>query len=156
MQLIKFLALGKVKLYSKLLLAQFKTKFKKPREYEIPWCGVSFTKMTKLAEEVKGIKVIKDQDTKSTTFKTSSKSPEVVFSFVSQMAELVVPNIDSPSKKDQKKLNELMPDVCVILAYLHSKKIIEKNIKYLKNGGNFLLIYPKPKLINFKNFRKYI
>jgi 2-polyprenyl-3-methyl-5-hydroxy-6-metoxy-1,4-benzoquinol methylase len=55
-----------------------------------------------------------------------------------------------------KKLNELMPDVCVILAYLHSKKIIEKNIKYLKNGGNFLLIYPKPKLINFKNFRKYI
>jgi len=99
--------LGKVKLYSKLLLAQFKTKFKKPKEYEIPRCGVSFTKMTKLADEVKGIKIVKDQDTKSTTFKVSSKSPEIVFAFVSQMAELVVPNIDSPSKKDQKKLNEL-------------------------------------------------
>jgi hypothetical protein len=99
--------MGKVKLYSKLLLAQFKTKFKKPREYEVPRCGVSFTKMTRLADEVKGIKIVKDQDTKSISFKVSSKSPETVFSFVSQMAELVVPNIDSPSKKDQKKLSEL-------------------------------------------------
>ena len=99
--------MGKVKLYSKLLLAQFKTKFKKPLEYEIPRCGVSYTKMTNLAEEVKGIKVVNDQDTKATTFKVKSKSPEIIFSFVSQMAELVVPNINSPSKKDQKKLIEL-------------------------------------------------
>ena len=63
--------------------------------------------MTKLAEEVKGIKAVKDQDTKALVFRVSSKSPEIVFGFVSQMAELVVPNIDSPSKKDQKKLNEL-------------------------------------------------
>ena len=99
--------MGKLKLYSKLALVQFKTKFKKPRAYEIPRCGVSFTKMMKLSDEVKGIKVVKDQDTKSTAFKVTSKSPETVFSFVSQMAELVVPNINSPSKKDQKKLNEL-------------------------------------------------
>jgi len=63
--------------------------------------------MSNLAEEVKGIKIVVDQDTKSTSFKVMSKSPETVFSFVSQMAELVVPNIDSRSKKDQKKLNEL-------------------------------------------------
>jgi len=63
--------------------------------------------MSNLAEEVKGVKVVKDQDTKATTFKVSSKAPEVVFGFVSQMAELVVPNVKSPSKKDQKKLNEL-------------------------------------------------
>lgn len=99
--------MGKVKLYSKLLLVQLKTKFKKPVAYDVPRCGVSFTKMTKLANEVKGVKIIKDQDTKSTAFKITSKSPETVFSFVSQMAELVVPNIDSPSKKDQKKLSEL-------------------------------------------------
>ena len=99
--------MGKVKLYSKLIFAQFKTKFKKPREYNVPRCGVSFTKMSNLAEEVKGVKVVKDQDTKATTFKVSSKAPEVVFGFVSQMAELVVPNVKSPSKKDQKKLNEL-------------------------------------------------
>lgn len=99
--------MGKVKLYSKLLLVQFKTKFKKLREYEIPRCGVSYTKMTNLANEVKGIKVVNDQETKSTTFKVKSKSPEIVFSFVSQMSELVVPNINSPSKKDQKKMAEL-------------------------------------------------
>ena len=107
MQYIKTTTLGKFKLYSKLIFAQFKTKFKKPREYEVPRCGVSFTKMSNLAEEVKGIKIVVDQDTKSTSFKVMSKSPETVFSFVSQMAELVVPNIDSRSKKDQKKLNEL-------------------------------------------------
>ena len=99
--------MGKVKLYSKLILAQFKTKFKKPVEYQIPRCGVSFTKMTNLADEVKGIKIVKDQDTKATTFRVTAKAPEIVFSYVSQMAELVVPNIQSPSKKDQKKLNEL-------------------------------------------------
>jgi len=63
--------------------------------------------MSNLAEEIKGIKIVKDQDTKATTFKVSSKAPEIVFSFVSQMAELVVPNVNSPSKKDQKKLSEL-------------------------------------------------
>lgn len=99
--------LGKLKLYSKIALAQFKTKFKKPLEYEIPRCGVSFTKMTKLAAEVKGINPVEGQNTKALVFIIKAKSPEIVFSFVSQMAELVVPNIDSPSKKDQKKLNEL-------------------------------------------------
>lgn len=99
--------MGKVKLYAKLFLAQTKTKFKKAQEYEIPRCGVSFTKMSKLADEVKGIKIVEDQDTKATIFRVKSKAPEMIFGFVSQMAELVVPNIASPSKKDQKKLNEL-------------------------------------------------
>lgn len=99
--------MGKLKLYSKLLLVQLKTKFKKSRTYEVPRCGVSYTKLAKLAEEVKGVKAVKNQDTKATTFKVASKAPEMVFGFVSQMAELVVPNISSPSKKDQKKLNEL-------------------------------------------------
>ena len=97
----------KIKLYAKLIFAQFKTKFKKPREYNVPRCGVSFTKMSNLTKEIKGVKIVKDQETKATTFKVSSKSPEIVFSFVSQMAEIVVPNINSPSKKDQKKLSEL-------------------------------------------------
>ena len=97
----------KIKLYAKLIFAQFKTKFKKSREYNVPRCGVSFTKMSNLTKEIKGVKIVKDQETKATTFKVSSKSPEIVFSFVSQMAEIVVPNINSPSKKDQKKLSEL-------------------------------------------------
>jgi hypothetical protein len=99
--------MGKLKTFSKLLLVQFKTKFKKAKVYEIPRCGVSFTKMSKLANEIKGIKIVKDQDTKASTFKVTAKAPEIVLGIVSQMAELVVPNINSPGKKDQKKLNEL-------------------------------------------------
>ena len=104
---IKNTDLGKVKIYAKIILAQIKTKFKKPVVYEIPRCGVSFTKMTKLANEVKGIRIVKEQDTKSTIFKIKSKAPEIVFSLVSQMAEFIVPSSGSPSKKDKQKLMEL-------------------------------------------------
>jgi alanyl-tRNA synthetase len=120
--------LGKLKLYSKLLLVQLKTKFKKAKEYEVPRCGVSFTKMTRLADEVKGIKIVKEQDTKATTFRISAKAPEIVFGYVSQMAELVVPNIDSPSKKDQKKLSELG-------AYIRKLQPLMKDIELYKEAS---------------------
>ena len=54
------------------------------------------------------------------------------------------------------KLYKLMPDLTVILAYLHNKKIIKKNIVYLKKGGTFMILYPKPKLINKKNYLNFI
>lgn len=123
--------MGKIKIYSKLLLAQFKTKFKKRIEYDIPRCGVSFTKMSRLADEVKGIKIIEGQDTKATIFKVNSKSPEIIFSFVSQMAELVVPNIDSPSKKDQKKLNELG-------VYIRKLQPLMKNLELYKEASTLM------------------
>lgn len=47
-------------------------------------------------------------------------------------------------------------DCCIILAYLHSKKIIKKNLKFLKKGMDFLILFPKPKLINIKNYKKII
>ena len=123
--------MGKVKLYSKLILAQFKTKFKKPREYEIPRCGVSFTKMTKLADEVKGVKVVKDQDTKATVFRVTSKAPETIFAFVSQMTELVVPDTGSPSKKDQKKLTELG-------AYIKELEPLMKDLELYKEASTLM------------------
>lgn len=55
-----------------------------------------------------------------------------------------------------KNLLKKMPDLIVILAYLHNKKIIKKNISYLKKGGTFMILYPKPKLITKKNFRNFI
>ena len=53
-----------------------------------------------------------------------------------------------------KFINKFNPNLCVILAYLHSKKIISKHLDYLRNGGSFLLLYPKVNLINFKNYKK--
>jgi hypothetical protein len=121
--------LGKFKVYSKILLKQIATKFKNPVVYEIPRCGVSFTKMTKLADEVKGIKIVKEQDTKSTMFKIKSKAPEIVFALVSQMAEFVVPSSGSPSKKDKQKLMELG-------AYIKKLQPLMKNLDLYKEAAS--------------------
>ncbi|MBC8474907.1 MAG: hypothetical protein H8D53_00540 [Bacteroidetes bacterium] len=123
--------MGKFKVYSKILLKQIATKFKNPVVYEIPRCGVSFTKMTKLADEVKGIKIVKEQDTKSTIFKIKSKAPEIVFALVSQMAEFVVPNLNSPSKKDKQKLLELG-------AYIKKLQPLIKDIELYKEASAFM------------------
>ena len=53
-------------------------------------------------------------------------------------------------------ISKFKPQLLVILAYLHSKKIIKKSINYLKNGGSFLLVYPNIKLINKLNYKKFI
>lgn len=123
--------MGKLKLFTKLLSIQVKTKFKKHKEYAVPRCGVSYTKMVKLAEEIKGIKVVKDQDTKSTTFRILSKSPELVFTYVSQVGEFIMGNINSPSKKDQKKLNELG-------AYLKHLEPLAKDLDVYKEASTLL------------------
>ena len=48
------------------------------------------------------------------------------------------------------------PAILIVLAYLHLKKIIRKNKKYLKNGGKFLSLYPKISLITLRNYKKFI
>ena len=124
--------MGKFKVYSKILLKQIATKFKNPVVYEIPRCGVSFTKMTKLADEVKGIKIVKEQDTKSTIFKIKSKAPEIVFALVSQMAEFIVPSSGSPSKKDKQKLMELG-------AYIKKLQPLMRNLDLYKEYTSYNL-----------------
>ena len=55
-----------------------------------------------------------------------------------------------------KKVLKYKPDVMVVLAYLHLKKILKKNIRYISNGGKFLSLYPEVILINKKNYKKFI
>lgn len=55
-----------------------------------------------------------------------------------------------------KNINILFPQLCIILAYLHAKKIIKKNIPYIKRGGKFLLIHPKVKLVSFNNYKEFL
>lgn len=55
-----------------------------------------------------------------------------------------------------KSINQIKPSLCIILAYLHSKKILKINKTYVKNGGKFLLIYPKIKIVSKKNFKKFL
>ncbi len=57
---------------------------------------------------------------------------------------------------ETKKIDVLRPKILIILAYLHSKKIIRKNLKYLRKGGKFLIVYPKISLVNKRNYKKFI
>ncbi len=55
-----------------------------------------------------------------------------------------------------KNISKIKPSILVVLAYLHLKKILKKNKKYLKNGGKFLSVYPKVSLITLKNYKRFI
>jgi len=55
-----------------------------------------------------------------------------------------------------KMISKFKPKICIVLAYLHLKKILKKNTSFLKLGGKFLALYPKPILITYKNYRKFI
>lgn len=46
--------------------------------------------------------------------------------------------------------------IIIILAYLHSKKIIKKNLKFIKNGGKFIIMYPKVIKVDKSNYKKIL
>lgn len=132
MQLIfKKFVLGKVSLYFKLIVLQIKTRFRKAQEYSVPRCGVSFAQMKRIADNADAIKIVEDQDTKATTFRVTSKSPEAVYGFVSQIGEHIVSSIKSPSRKDQKRLNELG-------AYIKQLEPQMQDLELYKQAGDLL------------------
>lgn len=47
-----------------------------------------------------------------------------------------------------KELYEKMPDYSVILAWVHSAKIIETNQEYLEKGGKFIVLCPEPRIVS--------
>ncbi len=57
---------------------------------------------------------------------------------------------------NSKVIYKNKPEYILILAWRYSKKIIQKNIKYLKNGGKFILPLPNPKVIDKKNYKNLI
>ncbi len=46
--------------------------------------------------------------------------------------------------------------IIIILAYLHSKKIIRKNIKFIKKGGKFIIVYPNVEQVDKLNYKKFL
>jgi SAM-dependent methyltransferase len=46
-----------------------------------------------------------------------------------------------------KTLLERMPDYCVILAWVHSQKIIETNQEYLEKGGHIVVLCPETRVV---------
>jgi len=40
-----------------------------------------------------------------------------------------------------------MPDYVVVLAWVHSEKIIAKNQEYLERGGKFIILCPHTRIV---------
>ncbi|WP_417798461.1 methyltransferase domain-containing protein [Terasakiella pusilla] len=47
-----------------------------------------------------------------------------------------------------EQLCQKMPEYTVILAWVHSKKIIEKNSEYLSKGGKFIVLCPEMRIVS--------
>ena len=54
------------------------------------------------------------------------------------------------------QISVIKPDLCIILAYLHNKNIIKKNLHHIKKGIKFMSLYPKPIIIDKKNFKNFL
>ena len=46
------------------------------------------------------------------------------------------------------ELYERMPDYTIILAWVHTQKIIETHQEYLKKGGKFIVCYPEISVVS--------
>ena len=64
--------------------------------------------------------------------------------------------INSSKVISTNKIQKLKPDLCIILAYLHNKSIIKKNIKSIVRGVDFMVLYPEPKIVNIRNYKQYL
>ena len=51
-----------------------------------------------------------------------------------------------------ENLNAIENKFVVILAYIHFKQIINKHIKYISDGGSFIILWPEVLIINKSNF----
>ena len=68
-------------------------------------------------------------------------------------AKTIGSNIKIVSEKFAKQ-NE--PDYKLVLPWHFKKEIIEREIDYLKKGGNLIFPLPNLSLVNFRNYRKYV
>lgn len=56
--------------------------------------------------------------------------------------------------KSSINLIKSKPDYAVILAWIHAKQIIKKNVSYLEQGGTFITLWPDYEEITIENYKK--
>lgn len=55
-----------------------------------------------------------------------------------------------------QELYTVKPDVAVVLAWIHTKKIIKNNIDYLKSGGRFIALWPEVAEVTIDNLDSWL
>ena len=56
--------------------------------------------------------------------------------------------------KPTSTIYEKKPDYLFILAWIHAKKIMRENKKYIDEGGHFIICFPEVKVIGKKEINK--
>ena len=137
-----------MKLYSKNTLINFSKKVQKNR-YDL----IDF--LTKLKNKDKKIVAI-SAPAKGMTLLNYSKIDSTYLDFVTDKSSLkinrYIPGANIQVFSDSEIL-KYKPDYALLLAWNFSDEIIKNNIKFLKNGGKFIIPIPKLKIIDYKNFK---
>jgi SAM-dependent methyltransferase len=63
---------------------------------------------------------------------------------------------DSFLVKPTSNMITTFPQLTIILAWIHAKKIVQKHINYLEQGGVFLTLSPEVQLITKENYSEFI
>ena len=58
--------------------------------------------------------------------------------------------------ESSNSISLMKPDYIVILAWIHTKRIIKQNLDYLNNGGTFIALWPHYKEINSFNYKDWL
>ena len=64
--------------------------------------------------------------------------------------------LDCAKVISSKQIVDYIDYPIVILAYIHSKKIIIKHKNFIKKGGKFIILFPQIKLVNNKNLKNFL
>jgi 2-polyprenyl-3-methyl-5-hydroxy-6-metoxy-1,4-benzoquinol methylase len=136
------------KLYSKDVLINFSKKVRENRFNLINF-------LNKLKKNGKKIVAI-SAPAKGMTLLNYSKIDRDYLDFVTDKSYLKI-NKFTPGSNipvyDDREILKSKPDYALLLAWNFSKEIINNNIKFLKDGGKFIIPIPKIKIIDYKNFR---
>ena len=137
------------KLDSKKVLENFSQEVKKNRSNLI-------LLLTKLKLNNKTIVAV-SAPAKGMTLLNYCKIDKTYLDFATEKSKLkqntFAPGAHIPVTSDSKLLSQKI-DYALLLAWNFSKEIINNNVKFMQNGGKFIIPIPKIKIIDKKNYKK--
>ena len=153
-----------IKFYKRLLLIEKKLKIEKNHIYDKFFLSINnirkklLSKINSILKNKNSIYVL-GASTKGNTILQFLEIDNKIIPYAIERnkekigAKTIGSNIKIVSEKFVKQ-NE--PDFKLVLPWHFQKEIVEREINYLKNGGNLIFPLPKLSLVNYKNYKKYV